>query len=97
MYARVTFATAQPGKIDEIAKVMRDSILPAAKKEKGFKGMLHMGNRDTGKGMVIVMWDTEANMTAGETSGFYRAQVAKVASLVAGAPTMEHYEVTVQG
>jgi heme-degrading monooxygenase HmoA len=97
MYARVTFATAKPGKIDEIAKVMRDSILPAAKKQKGFKGLLHMGNRDTGKGMAIVMWNTEADMTAGESSGFYREQVAKVAPLLAGTPTMEHYEVTVQG
>ena len=56
-----------------------------------------MGDRKTGKGMAIVMWDTEADMIAGESSGFYREQVAKVMVLLAGAPTMEHYEVTVQG
>ena len=97
MYARVTFATVQPGKIDEVSTVMRDSILPAAKTQKGFKGLLQMGDRKTGKGMAIVMWDTEADMIAGESSGFYREQVAKVMVLLAGAPTMEHYEVTVQG
>ncbi len=97
MYARVTFASAQPGNIDEMARVFRESILPAAKKQKGFKGLLHMGDRKTGKGMAIVMWDTEADMTAGETSGFYREQVAKVMPLIVGTTTMEHYEVTVQG
>lgn len=97
MYARVTFATAQPAKVDEIAKVVRDSILPAAKKQKGFKSLLFLTNRNTGKGMNIVLWNTEADMTAGESSGFYREQVAKVMPLLSGPTTMEHYEVSVQG
>jgi heme-degrading monooxygenase HmoA len=97
MYARVTFATAAPAKIDEIIKVIRDSVLPAAKKQKGFKGLYHLGNRSTGKGMVIVLWNTEAEMMAGESSTYYREQVAKVAPLLSGAPTMEHYEVSVKG
>jgi heme-degrading monooxygenase HmoA len=97
MYARVTFATAQPDKVDAAIGVVRDSILPAAKKQKGFKGLFHLGNRDTGKGIVIVMWNTEADMMAAESSGFYRQQVAKVAPLLAGPTTMEHYEVSVQG
>ena len=97
MYARVTFATTQPGKTDEITKVVRDSILPAAKKQKGFKGLLSLTDRGTGKGIVIVMWDSEANMTAGETSGFYREQVAKAVPFLAETPTMEHYEVGVHG
>jgi heme-degrading monooxygenase HmoA len=97
MYARVTFATAEPAKIDEIIKVIRDSVLPVAKKQKGFKGLYHLGNRSTGKGMVIVLWNTEADMTAGESSTYYREQVAKVAPLLSGPPNMEHYEVNVRG
>jgi heme-degrading monooxygenase HmoA len=97
MYARVTFATAKPDKIDETIKVVRDSILPAAKKQKGFKGLFNLTDRKTAKGIVIVMWNTEADMIAGETSGFYREQVAKVLPLLSGAPTMEHYEVSVKG
>jgi heme-degrading monooxygenase HmoA len=97
MYARVTFATAEPAKVDETIKVMRDSILPAAKKQKGFKGLFNLTNRNTGKGIVIVLWNTEADMTAGESSGFYREQVAKEMPLLSGPPTMEHYEVSVRG
>jgi heme-degrading monooxygenase HmoA len=96
MHARVTFASAQPAKIDETIKVMRDSILPAAKKQKGFKGLLYLIDRKTGKGMSIVMWNTEADMTAGEASGFYKEQVAKEMPFISGQPIMEHYEVSVR-
>jgi len=97
MYARVTFATAQPAKTDDVTKVMRDSILPALKKQKGFKNMFFLVNRNTGKGMVIGLWNTEADMMAGESSGLYREQVAKVVPLLDGATTLEHYEVIVKG
>jgi heme-degrading monooxygenase HmoA len=97
MYARVTFGTAQAGKVDEITKIMKDSVLPAMKKQKGFKGLYHLGDRNTGKGITIGLWNTEADMKAGESSGFYREQVAKVAPLLAAAPTMERYEVSVRG
>jgi len=97
MYARVTIATAQPGKVDEAVRVMRDSILPAVKKQKGFKSLFFLTNRNTGKGMVIGLWNTEADMTAGESSEFYREQVAKMVPLLDGSPAMEHYEVSVKG
>ena len=97
MYARVTFATAEAAKTDEIIKVVRDSVLPAAKKQKGFKGLFHLVNRNTGKGMTIGMWNTEADMMASESSGYYREQVAKVAPLLSEPTTMEQYEVTVRG
>jgi heme-degrading monooxygenase HmoA len=97
MYARVTNATVQPGKVDETIRVMRDSILPAAKKQKGFKSLFFLTNRNTGKGVVIVLWNTELDMAAGESSGYYQEQVAKEVPLLAESPTMEHYEVSVKG
>ncbi len=53
MYARVTFATAQPGKVDEVTKVMRDSVLPALKKQKGFKGLSFLTNRNTKRALLL--------------------------------------------
>ena len=35
MYARVTFGTVQLDKVDEQPKIVRDSILPVVKKQKG--------------------------------------------------------------
>ena len=97
MFARVTFTTVQPSKFDEAVKLNRDSIMPAAKKQKGFKAFYGLTNRDTGKGITISIWETEADMKAAESSGFYREQLAKAAPLLAGPATMEHYEVTAQG
>jgi heme-degrading monooxygenase HmoA len=97
MYARVTFATAEPAKVDQTIKIMRDSILPAAKKQKGFKGLIYLTNRKTGKGMSIVLWNTEDDMKAGESSGFYQEQLAKEMPFLSGPPTMEHYEVSLKG
>jgi heme-degrading monooxygenase HmoA len=97
MFARVTSGTVQPSKRDEAVKLNRDTIMPAAKKQKGFKAYYSLSNRDTGKAMTISIWETEADMKAAETSGYYREQLAKVAPLMAGPTTMEHYEVTTQG
>jgi len=97
MYARVTVATAMLDKFDDVVKVMKDSILPAAKKQKGFKGFYDLADRKTGKGMTIVLWKTEADMMAGESSEYYKSQVAKVMPFLSTQPTMEHYEVSVKG
>ena len=97
MYARVTFATAKLDKFDDAAKIMQDSILPAAKKQKGFKGFYYLADRKTGKGMTIALWNTETDMLAGESSTYYKEQIAKVVPLLTGAPTMERYEVGVKG
>jgi heme-degrading monooxygenase HmoA len=97
MFARITIATAKLDKLDGVAKIIRDSILPATKKQKGFNGFYDLVDRKTGKRMVISLWKTEADMLAGESSTFYKEQVAKAAPLLAGPTTMEHYEVSVKG
>jgi len=97
MFARLTICLVQPGKLDEAIKIYRDSIVPAAKRQKGFKSIYFLTDKNTGKGISIAMWNTEADMTAGEASGYYREQVAKEMPLFAAPPTTERYEVSVQG
>ena len=96
MYARVTFGTAQPGKVDEAIKIMRDSVGPAVKKKKGFKGSFFLTDRNTGKCISIALWNTEADMMADESAG-YRERVAKIMPTLAGQATTEHYEVSLRG
>jgi len=55
-----------------------------------------LGDSKTGKGLTISLWETEADMTAGETSGFYQQQVAKFKDVVSGPTVREAYEVGVQ-
>ena len=96
MHARVTVSQIKPDKIDEAVALYRDSVVPTAKQQRGFKALLNLSDRTTGKGLSIVLWETEADMKAGEASGYYQQQLAKFKDLFATPPVKEHYEVAVQ-
>ncbi len=96
MYARVTITQILPGKTDEAISVFRDSVVPAAKQQKGSKGAYLLTDRKTGKGISIALWETEAEMTASETSGYYQQQLAKFKNLFGAPPVRESYEVSLQ-
>lgn len=96
MHARMSTSPIQPGKIDEAIAIYRDSVVPAARQLQGFKGGLLLTDRNGGKVISISLWETEADMKAGETSGYYQANRAKLAHLVTGTHTREIYEVNDQ-
>jgi heme-degrading monooxygenase HmoA len=95
MHARVVTVHIQPDRLDEVIKVYRDSIWPAGKQQKGHKGGYFLTDQKTGKAISIAFWETEADMTAGETSDYLREQIAKVAPAFTAPPIREHYEVSV--
>ena len=97
MNARVTFVQIVPGKLDEAVGLYRDSVLPAAKQQKGFRGLylLTLTDRNAGKGISITLWETEADMTAGENSGYYQQQLAKFKDVFSAPPVREAYDVSV--
>ena len=96
MYARVVNIQLQPGKTNEGVSIYQDSVVPAAKQQKGFKSALLLTDANSSKGFSITLWETEADMTAGEASGYYQEQIAKFGSILAAPPVREHYEVSVQ-
>ena len=95
MYARVSITQGQPGQTDEVIRIYRDSVVPAAKQQKGFIGIYGLGDRSTGKSMTISLWETEADMKACEASGYYQQQVAKFKDIVSGPTVREAYEVSI--
>jgi len=97
MYARVTIVQIQPGKMDEAIRIYRDSVVPAAKQQKGYKGIYLLTDRNTGKGISVALWQTEADMKAGESSGYFQQQLAKFKEIFGAPPVRENYEVSVQG
>jgi len=96
MYARVTTVEVQPGRMEEAIAVSRDSVLPAAQQQQGFKGGLWMSDPDTNKLMAVSLWETREDMEASETGGYYREQIGKYAGMFAGDAVREAYEVGVQ-
>ena len=97
MYARVSTAEVQPGKMDEVIAVSRDAGLPAARQQPGFKGALWLTDRDANKLMAVSLWETREDMETGEQSGYYREQIGRLGGLLAGDVVREAYEVSIQG
>jgi heme-degrading monooxygenase HmoA len=95
-YARIVTVTAQAGKIDEIIKIYKDSVVPAAKAQKGFQGARLFVDRATNKGISVTRWASKADMETTEATGFYQEQIAKLAPLLAGAPVREAYEIAAE-
>lgn len=95
-YARVTTFQLQPGKIEAWTQVASDSVIAAVKQQAGYHSGMVLTDASANKIVVITLWETEADMKAGESNGYYQQQAAKVASLLAAPPLREAYEVTFQ-
>ena len=72
-------------------------MVPTAKTQKGFKGIMLFTDRKTSKGYSISIWESEEEAIANEQSGYYKEQVGKFAEYMTAPPVQEGYEVTVQG
>jgi len=97
MFARVTRVQIKSNTLDETEKIYRESVIPAAKSQKGYHGTYMLADRKTGKGMAFTLWDSEEDAIANEQSGYYREQLVKFKNVFAAPPIREGYEVIVQG
>ena len=66
MYARVSMCEGAPDLIDEMLRQVQDQVVPQAKLIDGFKGIIALGNRQSGKTMSITFWENEEAMRASE-------------------------------
>jgi heme-degrading monooxygenase HmoA len=98
MHARVTTIQLQPGMTEKLTAIFQGAVVPAAKEQQGFKGGQLLTDRNTGKAVAVSLWETEADLAASEASGYYQAQMAKLAGVgfFAGPPVRETYQVSVQ-
>ena len=96
MFARVTVVQVKTDSLDETKKLYEESVIPAAKSQKGYRGAYMMSDPKTGKGLSFTLWDSEADANANEQSGYYQQQVAKFKDFLTSPPIREGYEVTVQ-
>ena len=95
MYARVLTNEIQPGKAEEWKNIISDSLIPAFKKQKGFKGLILLVDKNSNKSIGCSMWETENDLNANDESPFVHEQLAKLKNLIAGQPVREKYELTI--
>ena len=97
MHARVSTAQYQLDKLDEGIQIYRESVLPEMRQQSGFKGVMALVDRSTGKAISLSLWETETDARAsGVGSAYMQENLAKLAPLFAAAPVIETYEVAVQ-
>jgi heme-degrading monooxygenase HmoA len=94
MEARAVDLRVVPTEAREMVRIYRDSVLPAARYQHGFRGALLLTD-DTGLGISITLWETEEDRQEGEANGFYQEQIRKFSDLLTETPVRKHYNVGV--
>lgn len=91
MHARVTHFKGDAAQIEEGIRVIKETIIPSAKKMAGFKAGYWVVDRKAGKGFAMTIFESEAAMRASEEAAKEsREQAAKTGTQITG---VERYEV----
>jgi heme-degrading monooxygenase HmoA len=84
--------TGDPGRVDEAAKLLETELYAQLQQLNGFRGVVALGQRDSGRSLVLTFWDDEAAMSASEEqANQMRSSAAE--QMGASAPEVERYEV----
>ena len=67
MLARVGTGVVKPGMIRELTERLSEALYPEYRNATGFAGSLLLKNSDNGKVLSITLWETEADLVAGES------------------------------
>lgn len=96
MYVRHTVIHTIIEKIDEAAKLFDESVIPAFRSQKGYRGASFITDRMTGKSICVSRWDSKADAIANEKSHVYQEQLVKFMTLFTMDPFREGYELLVE-
>jgi len=96
MYVRMTTLTFHADKADEGIRLFEQSVIPAARAQKGFRAAYLLADRPAGRCVALTFWDDEAAAVANEENRYYQEQLVKFMPLFTSAPVREGYEVVVE-
>jgi len=94
-FARLTIMQLQPERIPEAIRLYRMSVVPDAKKQKGFRGLCLLADVKGGKGISATFWRNEKDALANEENLYYQQQLVKFLGMLSGPMIREGYEVRV--
>ena len=95
MVARVTTLQLQPGKLDTFLRIAQDQIAPMLAAQPGFGGITLLTDAGLGKVVAVSLWDSQADLMAGEHVGDLTIS-GEINGLLAAAPLCELYDVGLQ-
>ena len=78
MHARVSAARILSGQADELARKLNEIAIPNYQKQPGFAGAMVLIDREGGKGVVVTLWNSEAELKESERNASHRVQLDDV-------------------
>ena len=93
MYARTTTVHADPQRIDEGIRYIRDEVMPAVQGMPGCMGLSMLCDRDSGRCIVTTSWDSEESMSASREA--VRAMREQATDVMGGRFDVDEWEIAV--
>ncbi len=94
MHGRIVSVQVKPEDLGKAISIYRDSVIPAAQEQKGFRSALLFSDPETGKAVSITLWDSEDDLIKGQESGYYQEQIAKFSEILIRLPDQVGYELS---
>jgi heme-degrading monooxygenase HmoA len=95
MYARVTNIRFPPEMKAEVSRVAQ-GLAPILRWQRGFEGLQVLTDPSTGEGIIVTVWETEADAEASETTSSYIGQMSMMSSFLYESLAPKTYEVSVK-
>jgi hypothetical protein len=92
MYARVHTLDTTPEQYARGLEIVRDELLPYTQNANGFRGLIGLVDRATGRSLVITLWADEESLEQSAPAG---DRLSQLAAQVTGATrrSLEDFEV----
>jgi len=69
MIAKMRTLDVPPEHVEAGIGYLRSTMLPAAREVEGFRGMIGLVDRESGKAVTVTLWETDAALRASEEAG----------------------------
>ena len=66
MHARVSKLEGPPEQVNELGRIAAEWVAPALTQMEGFRGILALADRQSGKVEVVTLWESEETLRASE-------------------------------
>jgi steroid delta-isomerase-like uncharacterized protein len=96
LYARLTSLQGKPEKVADGIRYMQETVVPAAQQLSGFRGLISLADRKSGKGVSLTLWESEDALRRSEEAGKRLRSDAATRFGATAEPSVERYEVVAQ-
>ena len=86
MYAQLVEGGTTPAQREEMNRIVVEEMIPALQEEPGFAGALNLADDETGNGLMVILWETEAQArrALGEYGSAFLRALAAIAHISTG-------------